>query len=412
MPISGSPKIFYVGNFRFPDRDAGSHRVHGMGKALRGAGYEVVFLGAETIGRPQDAAAGDGYRFDNFSYYPAGNAGNSPMRRALRLWRTHLSGLSAMSRLKALWTDDSVAFFAYQASSLLLAQLSQFCNRHRAVLVADVVEWYDRRHITWGRFGPFALDSELCMRYMHGQADGVVAISSYLESYYGRRGKPTLRVPPLVDIRADCWRRPSIGDGVRSALQLAFVGTAGEKDLLVNAIRGLALIGNDARNWELVMVGPDRAELARNLGVDANLLQRLNGTLRFVGFVSHAEGLAHLGQASFSMLLRPDLRFARAGFPTKLVESLAMGVPVICNLTSDIGLYVRDGQEGLVVKDCSPGAFAEGLRRASALSQDQRAVMRANARQRALVSFDYRNWVEPIGAFLRQVIETRHRGRQ
>lgn len=410
LPIS--PRIFYVGGFHFPDGDAAAHRVYGIGKALRDAGYEVVFLGAERIGRPQDATHGGRYQFDNFSYYPAGNTGDSPMRRALRLWRTHLSGLSAMSRLKMLWKDDSVAVFAYQASLPFLVQLRSFCNLHHAVLVADVVEWYDRRHVTWGRYGPFALDSELRMRYMRGRADGVVAISSYLERFYGHQGRPTLRVPALVDTSADCWQRPRTEPGVKSSLQLAFVGRAGKKELLVNAIRGLALLGNDARKWQLLMVGPDRAELGLNLGRDANLLERLNGTLRFVDFVSHDEALAHLGLADFSILLRPDLRFAHAGFPTKLVESLAMGVPVICNLTSDIGLYVGDGREGLLIEDSSPEAFAGGLRRAMSLSREQRIVIRENARQRARLSFDYRNWIEPIGEFMRRVIENRQQVRQ
>ncbi len=88
-----------------------------------------------------------------------------------------------------------------------------------------------------------------------------------------------------------------------------------------------------------------------------------------------------------------------------------MGVPVICNLTSDIGLYVHDGQEGLVVKDCSAEAFAEGLRRALSLSPDERNRMRSRARQRAETSFDYRNWAEPIGQFMRQIIANRRQAR-
>jgi len=184
-----------------------------------------------------------------------------------------------------------------------------------------------------------------------------------------------------------------------------FVGLAGKKDLVENAIRGIALLGLQARACELTLVGPSREELQASLERDAGLLETLRESLRFVGRLPHSEALQHLAQADFTIILRPNQRFAHAGFPTKLVESLAMGVPVICNVTSDIGLYVRDGQEGVLVRDCSPAAFAEGLRRAMALTLNQRTAMRVNARQCAQVNFEYRNWVEPLSGFIGQLIK-------
>jgi glycosyltransferase involved in cell wall biosynthesis len=139
------------------------------------------------------------------------------------------------------------------------------------------------------------------------------------------------------------------------------------------------------------MVGPSREEVCTNLGPEAGLLDTLNDSLRFAGRLPHREALQRLARADFSILLRPDARFAHAGFPTKLVESLTM-------------LYVRDGHEGIVVKDCSPEAFAEGLRRALALSSEDRAAMRRDARNCAEESFDYHNWVKPLGEFMDTVV--------
>ena len=266
------------------------------------------------------------------------------------------------------------------------------------------MEWYEPTHCFGGRFGPQRWDVELTLRVLTPWAGSVFAIDSFLERHFVARRTTVLRVPPLVDASDGKWeqRRRDLSQG---RLRLGFVGNAGQKDLLVNAIRGLALLGPKTRACELWMAGPSKEELRTNLGKDSGLLEALGESLHFAGRLAHREALQHLEQADFSILLRPDLRFARAGFPTKLVESLAMGVPVICNLTSDIGLYVRDGQEGLVVKDCSPEAFAEGLRRASALSPEQREAMRQKARFRAEASFDYRNWVGPLGDFVNRVIQ-------
>lgn len=53
-------------------------------------------------------------------------------------------------------------------------------------------------------------------------------------------------------------------------------------------------------------------------------------------------------------------RYAQAGFPTKLVESFSLGVPILTNLTSDIGQYVRDSLDGVILGDCPPEVFAAG----------------------------------------------------
>ena len=75
----------------------------------------------------------------------------------------------------------------------------------------------------------------------------------------------------------------------------------------------------------------------------------------------HAELPNLIAEADFTVLMRPNKRYTNAGFPTKLVESLASGVPVIANLTSDIGWAVRDGREGLKVDDYSAASLAATL---------------------------------------------------
>jgi hypothetical protein len=48
-------------------------------------------------------------------------------------------------------------------------------------------------------------------------------------------------------------------------------------------------------------------------------------------------------------------------------------------LTNDIGLYIDDGREAIVVKDCSPEALGEGVRRALSLSAQEKARTREHA---------------------------------
>ncbi len=50
-----------------------------------------------------------------------------------------------------------------------------------------------------------------------------------------------------------------------------------------------------------------------------------------------------------------------AGFPTKFVESLGAGCPVITNYTSDLDLYLKNGFNGFVVKDLNMKVFLKFL---------------------------------------------------
>ena len=87
------------------------------------------------------------------------------------------------------------------------------------------------------------------------------------------------------------------------------------------------------------------------------------------------------------------------------MESLAAGVPVITNPTSDIGIYVHDGIEGILVPDCSPEALVQGIKRILTLPRDQWRRMRQCSLERARESFDYRNYRETIGEFIEAGID-------
>lgn len=110
--------------------------------------------------------------------------------------------------------------------------------------------------------------------------------------------------------------------------------------------------------------------------------------------------LTLVAAADFSILLRPDERFTRAGFSTKFVESLSLGVPVMANLTGDIGTYLTDGQEGIVLDAATPKACRDGILRLLSMPREQWLVMRGKARDRAVLSFAYEGYSSALCGFV------------
>lgn len=372
-------------------------RVLAIGKAFRGAGYHVTFHGRARPGGGAYRGEFEGFAYDNAIHVTKNRLGN-----ALEL-------LFGARRLKqTLETADparTAAIIVYGSGSRFLAPMIGYGWLKGIPVVADVVEWYNYEHLRFGRFGPIALDVHLGMTVAAPRCDGVIAISSYLERYFVGCGvQHVVRMPPMVDLAEAKWQVEPVREPSRHALDLIYAGIPGEKDKIFIIMEAVAELSDAGEEIVLRLLGPSRDDL-RAIGVDDRRLQTLLDRPCFVydGHVCQQTVPRELARADYSVLLRPHKRYAEAGFPTKVVESFAAGVPVIANLTSDLAEYLHDGVEGFVIEDDSVRACAEALRRALRTSAGQRAEMRAAARARARESFDFTKHVVSAGEFVRRL---------
>ena len=123
----------------------------------------------------------------------------------------------------------------------------------------------------------------------------------------------------------------------------------------------------------------------------------------FEGRKPRSEVLRQVAGSDFAFLLRPsDERYAKAGFPTKVVESLSLGTPMLCNLSSDLAIYLKDGENSILINDCSADACCSALRRILALSREQMNRMRLSARKTAEDAFDWRKYKRVVELFIKE----------
>ena len=96
-------------------------------------------------------------------------------------------------------------------------------------------------------------------------------------------------------------------------------------------------------------------------------LAHMKKNVVFCGKMSNAAVRQMIYDSDFTILLRDSKTSTNAGFPTKVSESMAMGVPVLANITSDIATYMTDGENGIVlpppddVAAISQGLFGTGF---------------------------------------------------
>ena len=365
-----------MGCFKLPDRNAAAVRVAAVGDALTAAGYRVTFIGEED-----HANTGGGRLGNAFDYL--------------------VTSSSYIAKIGTANWSQLAAVIYYPGSAALMIRLMRLCRKHGIPLVVDCVEWYDPRHTPGGQFGPFALDSEWRMRYLHKRAGNVIGISSFLTKYYGDRGCHVVRVPPLIGAKRDLDESQPLASagGPENSVRLVYAGFPGKKELFNAILLGLQVARKRGIDVSLDLVGIAKSELPAIANPHDAGPEIYDGVICH-GRLPRESALRVVVAADFTVLLRPQERFANAGFPSKLVESLSLGVPVIANATSDIAEFVRDRHEGYVLSEPTASALEVAIARAATLTAVERAAMRRQARLRAEECFDYRKYAQILKEFI------------
>lgn len=387
-----SRTVAYVGPFSFPEGGAAARRILGNALALRDAGYKVLIGSGQLAGdRNQEPT-----EYQGLSVYSLGERTAESYPILLK----HLA-YARMGKKTCRWLGELEskprAVILYGGYTPYLMHLLRWCKESEVPVVFDAVEWYDSRNMPGGRYSPYRWSFDFFMWYLSPKAGNIIAISSYLENYYQRRGCNTLLVPPTLDTQAV---KASLQLDSGGVLTLGYTGSPGKKDLLDNALEAVLQLLEEGLNLRFRIAGVTLHQLLALPSMRRRGVVAIPPGIEVLGEISQADAISMIGQVDYSVLLRPPLRYAQAGFPTKVVESLAAGTPVMCNNIGDLGHYIQDEVEGIICHDHTPESLVEVIRRAYTLTKQQRLQMRASARMKAERAFDFRTQVIPFAGFI------------
>ena len=370
-------KVLLITTDKYPNGDAGAVRHYSFAKLYKELGYEVTVVGLGNCTNYQLVTS------DGISYISLRSAQNTLTARVKNY-------VGFKSRLKRFLSNYGNCEYIHVVSIPVNALffIKKYAKKHNIKLIHDSVEWYSPEQFKNGRFSiPYIIKNKYNTKWIDKQFS-VIAISSFLEKHFKSRGINTVRIPVIMNVsEMPCEKRTAEDKTV-----FLYAGSPGKKDYLAEIIKGFSLLPQELLiRVELQLLGINKEQLATLCGVEESAVEYMGNSLVCLGRVPREEVMNRLSAADFTVLLRSETqRYAKAGFPTKAVESLSTATPIITNLTSDLGLYLKDGYNSIIVSDCLPIAFSKAVEKATTLTASEKKQMYSNARKTAEEHFDYK----------------------
>lgn len=361
--MSQKKTIAYVGNFSFPHGNASGTRVLGNGYLFRELGYEVIFIGLDNTLKSDSKIKETKNDYDGFTYY------NLPYPIGKKGWLSYrLRFNEAISCLEE-YTLFAVIGYGNPTLSLFNAKMHAWCSSKRIYYLTDCVDWLESSAgVSLYKIVKF-LDYQYQKVILNSRADGVIAISTYLSAYYKDKNCKTVRIPPLVNPkRFSHLSLPSQRDG--RTTRFIYVGTPfptdgrivktdSYKDRLDKVIDALLLLEDTKIRFDIY--GLTKEQYLAVISRHSEKLKNTDESICFHGFIKNEEVIDRIAQADFSILFRDVNRGTTAGFPTKFVESISCGTPMITTRTSDLALYLESGKNGFFVEGKDDASVAKEL---------------------------------------------------
>ncbi len=372
--------ILYVGGFEMPDGNAAAQRVTANGKAFRFLGYEIFFVGLSRKENPNGTIR----NFEGFEYV------NFPYPKNLFNW---IDYLFTIKQFKPYLKKLPDLIIAYNYPAIALEKLRVWGLKNNIPIVADCTEWYEAKGNIIFRLVK-GLDTKLRMTRVHPKLNGMIAISDYLFHYYNGKMRNVVNIPPLVDLEMTKWSidNTDFRSNKNEQVRIIYAGSPGSggKDRLDIIFKILSQIKEEGiLNFYFFVIGMSKEQYL--MAFKTLLPDNLAENIVFQGRLKHTDTLNEIKKADFNLFLRDDNLTNMAGFPTKFVESVSCGTPVLTNSSSNIKNYIIDGRNGFLIDDKTDQSLKIGIKNALILPKSEIQIMK----QWCLSSttFHYKNYV-------------------
>ena len=387
-------KVIFLSTFKFPNNDAGSLRYSFLSKLFKNKGYIPYFVG-------KGETSINVYTSNKYGFY------TSLKSRKNNLFFKALDTLiwfekKIIKEIKKISTPNDIIVITCFFSKTTNKKIINFAKKKNIKVLFAIEEKFSK-----SEFRKLDLISLIGFRkcksfYKNIQYYNkpIIAISSYIGEFAKKANVPYIVIPFVYDedLTFSIKAKPS-----PDLIRFFYAGTPGKKDLLLEMIKGFDLLPAEYKNHIKVDIYGISNEYA-TFWLSKELYENTKQFIKFYGLVGREQINNDIINYNFSILLRNNNEeFAKAGFPTKIAESLFYGVPVITNLSSDLELYLIDRFNSIIVEGYTEKDFCEAVKAAVDMSHNELMQLKKNARETSIKSLTTSSFVNLFNDFLSNI---------
>lgn len=380
-----SDTIIYIGT-DIPDKAPAAVRVFSNAMALKAYGYDVVIISVDTEKTIEHEII-HGIEVWHL---------NRPV--STKGWAYKLIDASRFTSIIDK-IEDVKAVIAYEQPAVSYLRLRRYCHRRGINIISETAEWQKWENL--GNLGKIArlvrvIDITASMRYAYKKSDGIIVTSSYFKNHFNNCA-PILVVPTLQYQKIDVTKDVE-GQSVR---RFVYAGQLGyRKDLLNDIIKAFYVLRDSEYVFNILGLTYD--EYVERFPDEEQYLKAINKDqerIKFFGKVPHKDVLNMVGSSDFALIIRESIRRNNVGFPTKFGESINCGTPVIVSDFSDVVLYTKKYNVGIVTEISS---IENGIKKA--LEMDSKELSSMRERCKKCDAFYYTGYIQEFGEFVNKII--------
>jgi len=268
-------------------------------------------------------------------------------------------------------------------------------------LIIDVCEWFSVWQFPFAFMDPTFIDNRYAMRKLYKKSCGIFVISDYMYNYYTKKEKgfKVMQIPPLCNCNEDYTSFEEINSSLilpnseNLKIKIIYAGFFGKsKDYIKHNILKLSEYPDICSKVEFHLCGSSMKIKKRNIDKYNYIVQH--------GMVDSETVKKYIKESDYSIIIRKNNINSKAGFSTKIVESMEMGVPIICNLFGDLHKYLFHKKNAYILSGYRFHDFLEGIKEIANLNSDLYLQMKKQAYITAKDYFNYYNYVDSIKSFL------------
>ena len=149
----------------------------------------------------------------------------------------------------------------------------------------------------------------------------------------------------------------------------------GEKDILLPLLDAIKII-----NFKEIKI---RLNIAGGISSELEKVWQIKNYdkygIKLLGYLENEKVKEIILQSDITVLFRKNLKYAKAGFSSKVAEAFTLGIPVICNKVGGTDLVIEHLYNGYLINKINEKDILNALNKLLLMSKEEKIEIKENA---------------------------------